>query len=378
MVTSNRKNVDSRSKTAIKMINIGVKEFNEWRKKNKNIILDLNDAKFSGDLSYINLSKTHLKNAVFDDAKLSFAIFDGSNLTRASFSNCNCSDASFTRARLIQSNFSNAIINNVNFYGTVRDDIIFDGVTCDECWIETDKKFNKKPESFSPDQFVWSYGSKQIKLIFGDFTYVNLVSFPYYVKKIIEEYGSNEIVFESLSFKDYPALIFNIRRTSNITSLDICNTIESCMKECFTKFARNSNDSIDVQMKEDVMKAFNVKGNSGLIIAGNVNGNVIFSPNNSTENVEENTTQNLVQGLITVIETFNNVETSSKEQLKEIQDLLVEIKNDLISNDFEKANRNKTKFGQKLKEIGSSVLSAIIIDVIQKSLPVSDFLKGHL
>jgi uncharacterized protein YjbI with pentapeptide repeats len=84
----------------------GVKVWNEWRKENKNIKIDLDDS----DLSRIR----NLQGVDFSNASLVNTSFYSNNLANANFSNANLELVIMRDTNCEQANFLNAILNLSN------------------------------------------------------------------------------------------------------------------------------------------------------------------------------------------------------------------------------------------------------------------------
>ena len=103
-----------------------VTQWNNWRKNNPDIQLDLRHASFDECRLYgINLDKAILTGASFDGAHLLKAKFNGARLTNstfnfvyawgAEFKNAKCNNVAFERANLREADFTSATLRNSEF-----------------------------------------------------------------------------------------------------------------------------------------------------------------------------------------------------------------------------------------------------------------------
>lgn len=87
----------------LKILHQGVLAWNQWRKENPGIQIDLSETRLAGELlQEANLSKVNLTWTNLDDADLRWADLSGANLT----------DANFRNAQLQGADLSNAILSN--------------------------------------------------------------------------------------------------------------------------------------------------------------------------------------------------------------------------------------------------------------------------
>jgi uncharacterized protein YjbI with pentapeptide repeats len=111
----------------------GVAVWNEWRKANSLVPLDLSGADLrmaelgDANLRRAILSNTKLSGANLRDAKLTGAKFTGANLSGASLSGAQLTGAKFTAANLTDANLSGATLSGANFSGANLGGTNFDG-----------------------------------------------------------------------------------------------------------------------------------------------------------------------------------------------------------------------------------------------------------
>jgi hypothetical protein len=100
----------------IKMIQKDVDAWNEWRLRQTREVVDLSGADFSG-LSGRNaaLFRANLRNANFQDARLSRADFYGSNISGAIFAGANLRRAKFEKANLCGADLTRADLRKADF-----------------------------------------------------------------------------------------------------------------------------------------------------------------------------------------------------------------------------------------------------------------------
>jgi uncharacterized protein YjbI with pentapeptide repeats len=92
-----------------------VGKWNQWRKKNYRIEINLGEANLSeANLSGANLSGPNLSGANLSGAKLSGAKLNGANLSKANLSGAKLSGAKLSRANLSRANLSGVNLSGVN------------------------------------------------------------------------------------------------------------------------------------------------------------------------------------------------------------------------------------------------------------------------
>jgi uncharacterized protein YjbI with pentapeptide repeats len=112
----------------IKILNQGVKVWNQWRLDHPDIRPDLRGVQLRGmQLDRINLRNAHLQDAEFYQAQLVRADFSGSNLTSAGFGEATLGGAKFVsailqnailmKAHLYEADFTGADLSGAKLYG---------------------------------------------------------------------------------------------------------------------------------------------------------------------------------------------------------------------------------------------------------------------
>src|SRR5437660_1196511 len=101
----------------------GVKIWNQWRDKHRDIRLDLSKANLTGadlfwaDLSGANLDGANLQSANLSLANLQSANLTSANLTEANLQSANLTGADLSRTVLVGTNFTDATLMNCHIYG---------------------------------------------------------------------------------------------------------------------------------------------------------------------------------------------------------------------------------------------------------------------
>ena len=104
-------------KEHLKRLLIGVKNWNDWRKANPDIIPDISEANLRGanlrgaNLSYANLSGANLSGANLRGANLSGADLRYANLSATDFRSAVLREADFSAADLSEADFGYANLN---------------------------------------------------------------------------------------------------------------------------------------------------------------------------------------------------------------------------------------------------------------------------
>ena len=95
--------------STIGILQLGITEFNAWRQKNPEKLIDLSEADLAGsDLAGIDFSHVDLSGADLSESNLCGANFTGSNLDGANVSNTLLRGASFSHSSLVEANLSHA------------------------------------------------------------------------------------------------------------------------------------------------------------------------------------------------------------------------------------------------------------------------------
>jgi uncharacterized protein YjbI with pentapeptide repeats len=93
----------------LKLINRGVKRWNQWRKVHPSEAMDLSGVDLSAaDLSGVNFIGVNLTGAILKRANLKGAVLKFANLSRSDFSGADLTEADLNSARLIQANLAQA------------------------------------------------------------------------------------------------------------------------------------------------------------------------------------------------------------------------------------------------------------------------------
>ena len=119
------------NKEQLSILKQGVKVWNQWRKNNPSVNIDLSNAHFCGldlsgawfanaDLCRANFTNANLVQAEFHRSSLICATLNGSDLRRADLSNSNLTEANFekavaTGANLFGANLALAVLKNADF-----------------------------------------------------------------------------------------------------------------------------------------------------------------------------------------------------------------------------------------------------------------------
>lgn len=98
----------------------GVEHWNKWRKRNRDIVPNLNNANLRGfDLSHANMRDVGLGMADLSEANLSHADFSGAYLYYANLHSSEIFHSDFSNAELFHVDLSDAIISESNLKGAV-------------------------------------------------------------------------------------------------------------------------------------------------------------------------------------------------------------------------------------------------------------------
>lgn len=121
----------------LRIISLGVKAWNAWRKKNPHIRPNLRKA---------NLKGKNLENANFND----------SNMRRANLSEANLSHAHFRRADLRRTNCSNAILNGADLTSAILIETNLEKATLNDCLVYGISAWNTKTKGSEQKDLIIS------------------------------------------------------------------------------------------------------------------------------------------------------------------------------------------------------------------------------
>src|SRR2546425_2662040 len=98
----------------LKLLKLGVKEWNRWRRKHSAIEPDLQDVRFTiRSLASVNLRGANLSGAIVYEANLQGARLQDSNLSFAHFYDCDLHKADLTSATLAATEFRRTNLSEV-------------------------------------------------------------------------------------------------------------------------------------------------------------------------------------------------------------------------------------------------------------------------
>ncbi|TVQ44210.1 MAG: pentapeptide repeat-containing protein [Gloeocapsa sp. DLM2.Bin57] len=104
----------------LSLIKQGVKQWNDWRKNNSLIPVDLSNADLRQlDLAQVTLWDANLQGANLAQANLTKSDLRGANLTKANLSGANLAEADLRNANFTQANLSQAILEGANLSGAL-------------------------------------------------------------------------------------------------------------------------------------------------------------------------------------------------------------------------------------------------------------------
>ena len=131
------------NKEQLAILDQGVDTWNNWRKENPDVSIDLSGANLKKknlaginlahaelnevNLSFANLSHANLAFAEFENATLSFGRLDGANLSAARLENAYIEDANLNNTNMTGANLRNAKLTNTNLKNTYLVDAQFEG-----------------------------------------------------------------------------------------------------------------------------------------------------------------------------------------------------------------------------------------------------------
>ena len=159
------------NKEHLYLLNQGVKIWNEWRKKNQQIHVDLEGVDLSGaDLSDTNLSKTNLSGADVSRADLRKANLREVDLRKAYLSDTNLSgaklfgadlygadlrEANLMIANLVETNFEKANLTNCKIYGISAWNLKLQGAIQSDLIITQDNEPIITVDNLEVAQFIY-------------------------------------------------------------------------------------------------------------------------------------------------------------------------------------------------------------------------------
>ncbi|MDJ0712704.1 MAG: pentapeptide repeat-containing protein [Prochloraceae cyanobacterium] len=216
----------------------GIRDWNKWRKKYRNIIPDLSEADLSNseiwkaDLTGVNLTKarlryTDLNNSDLSNAELWQADLTGAYLWKASLQDAYLSSANLTKANLRETSLVRAQALGTNFEGATLtgaciEDWNINGETnlkdliCDFVYLK-DKEQERCPTegNFSPGEFakLFERTSKTVDLVFRNG--IDWRAFLSSFQKLQVELNSNELLIQALENKNDGALLIKLNIPTN-------------------------------------------------------------------------------------------------------------------------------------------------------------------
>jgi len=112
----------------VKILELGVEEWNQWRQENPLIRPNLRKAKLHGkNLQHANFNDTILRRIDLTQSDLSYATFRRADLRRADLSRSTLIKADLTSAIMIETNLERAVIDGCLVYGISAWNILLDG-----------------------------------------------------------------------------------------------------------------------------------------------------------------------------------------------------------------------------------------------------------
>ena len=144
-----------------------IEEFNNSRQLDKENLLDLSEADFSGcTLSEANLSYADLSGSDFSECDLYSVDFTGSDLSTVEFKRANVTKSDFSKTTLAGTKFNHATVNNSDFSDADLSGTVFSEATLSDsefasaenielCIFDSDTVW---PDSQNlPDEFIPEY-----------------------------------------------------------------------------------------------------------------------------------------------------------------------------------------------------------------------------
>ena len=216
----------------------GVRNWNRWRKKNRNIVPDLSEADLSNseiwkaDLTGANLSKarlryTDLNNSDLSNAELWKADLTGAYLWKADLTEAylwktnlreaNLSEANLTRTQALGTNFEEANLTGACLEDwNINGETNIDRVICDYVYLKENQQ-ERCPNSgnFSLGEFtkLFQRTFKTAELVFRKG--IDWRAFLSTFQKLQVELNSNELFIQSLENKNDGVLLLQLNIPAN-------------------------------------------------------------------------------------------------------------------------------------------------------------------
>lgn len=164
------------------------------------------------DLVGVDLSAAKLKAANLEGTDLRGASLVGANLNDANLSRTDLRDANLRQARMVHTHLQGALLDGSNLFATIREAWLIKGVTCSSCWITRDRATSMdSPDKFLENEFETVYGGIRVKVAFpGEFQPIDLLSLPYHVSRLMEEFPGRRVILTGLDTTREPRLEFRL------------------------------------------------------------------------------------------------------------------------------------------------------------------------
>lgn len=204
------------------IIEQGVETWNDWRSKNKKIVVDLSNADFSNsNLSNVDFRYANLAGVILFEANLIGADPSGADVSGASFSEANLSGANLSRIQALVTNFYGATFTGVCLEDWhIHDQTNLDGVNCDYVFLKkeyreerpkfTERRPHNPNENFAPGEFtkLFQYFRNTIDLVFRDG--INWKAFSYAFEVTKNEHEGAELVVQSIENKNDGVMVIRL------------------------------------------------------------------------------------------------------------------------------------------------------------------------
>ncbi len=211
----------------------GIRNWNKWRKKNRDITPDLSEVDLTGmeiwqvDFAGANLSKSRLRFADLNNSDLSNCELWKADLKGAYLWKADLTNAYLWRTNLEEANLQEANLNGVQALGAnfekanltgasiedwnISGDTNLKNIICDFVYLK-DKQQERCPSSgnFSPGEFskLFEKSVKTIELIFRNG--IEWQAFLASYQKLQMEVNSNELFIQALENKNDGALLIRL------------------------------------------------------------------------------------------------------------------------------------------------------------------------